>query len=1014
MKLNRIISSALIFVMLFASIVATIPATSFAAEEAEYVVKVLENDTKDENQVKQICETYMNYGFGDYDFATVEDCLQYELSMGYLDSVEYGNFAVYVNRYTGLMYYKNKASGQILTSNPTNPAYATTNPNNIVSVKDNSGFLSQIELKYFNITDSNKGETLYSLTEIMDGAPLSVSKLSNGLSVRYILGEATDGFIAPGAVEAEDFKANIAYPIFDAFEALITSHCGSFDADFASDNYLDIPSFNLKDHEVYRDGELHKSSMSRAIDKINSYAGAKLGSESAAYKEIYSFGESVFTVLGSYKAMIPEILKENTDGGIDDPIAYYGETLPILKDGKTVYFMQENADIITLRLVDKAMKKLLPDYTLDMVKEDHATVGFISAYEDVASFKVTVNYIIDENGELVVDIPVNSIQFNEEVFAIRHITPLKYFGAADMNEEGYIFFPDGSGTVIEYSDFYFGAESGKANTNMAVTGKVYGPDYCYTKITGAHREQITMPVWGMTATVESTALTEQITGKDTNKQGFFAVIEKGSSLATLGVASAPGTHKYAYTYSSFAPFLHDDCDLSQTLSVSGLGSYTMVADGGYSGSIVTRYTMLVDDTLGAAVHANDGKDYYPASYVGMAVCYRDYLIKSDVITKITDTYDELPLYIEALGSIDITKKILSFPVTVSTPLTTFDDVERMYKELSDAQNKLLSKANEYKAMADELTRKEDESLKAQYLSNYEKYKKLSEEVKNIKNINFRLSGFANGGMSFTYPTKVKFESSVGGKRGFKDLVAYANDVNKGADSNMGIYPDFDFQYIANTAAFDGITQNKDASRMIDNRFASKQGYDYITQEYETLLTLLLASSSLDRLYTKFDKQYSKLGCANLSVSTLGSDLNSNLDEDNLIDRETALSDVANLLSRMDGDYSLMTNKGNMYTMKYMDHVIGVSTDSSHFKYSSYTVPFMGMVLHGFVSYSGSALNYSGSPDYDILRSIESGASLYYILCCENTNYLKENPKLSQYFGISYENWPRNRRLRALS
>ena len=59
----------------------------------------------------------------------------------------------------------------------------------------------------------------------------------------------------------------------------------------------------------------------------------------------------------------------------------------------------------------------------------------------------------------------------------------------------------------------------------------------------------------------------------------------------------------------------------------------------------------------------------------------------------------------------------------------------------------------------------------------------------------------------------------------------------------------------------------------------------------------------------------------------------------------------------------MANTGNMYSVKYMDHIIGVSTDSSHFKYSSYTIPFIGMVLHGFVNYSGSALNYSGSPDY---------------------------------------------------
>jgi hypothetical protein len=91
-------------------------------------------------------------------------------------------------------------------------------------------------------------------------------------------------------------------------------------------------------------------------------------------------------------------------------------------------------------------------------------------------------------------------------------------------------------------------------------------------------------------------------------------------------------------------------------------------------------------------------------------------------------------------------------------------------------------------------------------------------------------------------------------------------------------------------------------------------------------------------------------------------------------------------------------------MKYVDHVINATIDSSHLAYSSYAVPFFGMVFHGYVNYAGGALNYSGSDDYDLLRSIESGASLYYILCYDNTNYMKDDPMLSKYFGVDYANW----------
>jgi RIP metalloprotease RseP len=63
-----------------------------------------------------------------------------------------------------------------------------------------------------------------------------------------------------------------------------------------------------------------------------------------------------------------------------------------------------------------------------------------------------------------------------------------------------------------------------------------------------------------------------------------------------------------------------------------------------------------------------------------------------------------------------------------------------------------------------------------------------------------------------------------------------------------------------------------------------------------------------------------------------------------------------------------------------------------------------MVLHSYVNYTGAPINYSGSPQYDLLRSIESGASLYYILCFGNTSHMKDDKDLNKYYGVDYQNW----------
>jgi hypothetical protein len=170
--------------------------------------------------------------------------------------------------------------------------------------------------------------------------------------------------------------------------------------------------------------------------------------------------------------------------------------------------------------------------------------------------------------------------------------------------------------------------------------------------------------------------------------------------------------------------------------------------------------------------------------------------------------------------------------------------------------------------------------------------------------------------------------------------------------------------------------------------------------------MVISTDMLDKLYTKFDKAYSALGVNGLSVSTLGSDLNSNFDDENSINRDDAQSNVVALLDRIanSSKYSVMTSVGNIYSIAYSDHIIDIATDSSHFTYSSYTIPFIGMVLHSYVNYAGTPINYSGSPDYEILRAIENGASLYYILCYDNTEFMKEDQVLNDYYGIDYENW----------
>jgi len=982
--------------MLLTSLLAVTPISASAEEGTTVSIMPEDQVITDVDAVKAICQSYL-----EYNFETAAEMLAYELELGYLDYIKNGDASVYVNRYTGFMYYVNELTGQILTSNPTDPAYQTRDGGATVSLSNE--IMSQLLIEYFSLTDT-KVNSYDSLRWIMEGSLLSVSEYEGGLAVQYVLGSAMDSFISPSAMLLDTANETIFYPAFENFKNLMQEVCGDFDssiADKIGSMRIESNSYDILENDIYRSTSSVYSTykINPLLDEYRDYALEYLGNaNNADYKRIDAFVSNLQTLFNNY-----DIISSNGD------YPTLEEKITALAEGKTIILLKgaDTGDITlaSCRQVEKALKNVCPSYTLEMVEIHEEECGFNSSSISVPSFKITLAYGLD-GGDLIMSVPTNLISFDETAYAIKSITPIKYFGAGDMDRDGYVFYPDGSGAIINFDDFYYGSNSEEANTTVYIEAQVYGSDFCYSTITGAHREQIVMPVYGISNETAAGNIGLSAT-KDIVRGGYFAIMEQGASLVTLGCESGGGMHKYISVFTEYVPFPSDTYDLSQSISVSGLGSYTVVAAARHEESLRIRYNMLTDEDINASAELlSEDYEGYVSSYVGMAECYRVYLEKEGIIEQLEESYSDLPLYIEALGSIDVTKKFLSFPVTVSTPLTTFEDVARMYSELSNAKATLIAKAEALESEADALAEENETKHITTIVRNRElaeNYRQLSEKITDIKNVNFRLTGFTNGGMHYTYPAKVNWESSVGGKSGFNDLLSVAAAESAKDGQTFGIYPDFDFVYINNTSAFDGIS-NKISACMVDNRYASKQVYSSVNQMFESIFALVVSSDSLDLLYNKFIKKYSAFDVTGISVSTLGSDLNSNFDEDNPVIRESSVENIKSLLGRMSESYSVMTDKGNSYTWKYLDHILNASLDSSHLNNSSYAVSFYGMVLHGYINYAGTPINYSGSPEYEILRSIESGASLYYILCTQNSSYLKEDSLLSQYYGVDYENW----------
>ena len=647
-----------------------------------------------------------------------------------------------------------------------------------------------------------------------------------------------------------------------------------------------------------------------------------------------------------------DIFKDGKEGeALEAELAQY----PMLKS-YDFYVLDSNASESEKATIEQWIKTYAPDYTFDDLEEDHLLLGYESQDSNPPLFRMALEYTLGEDG-LNVRLPANGIRFNETLYRLTSIDILPWMGAAANPGAGYTFFPDGSGTLFDFEKIV------EAGSSTIVTGKVYGQDYAYHTISGKLQEAIRYPVYGIVDTYNVIAgsgaecsaaeAADATVAKETKSRGFLAIIEEGDAMMEISTVHETRSHNYNAVKLTVYPRPQDTYNIADAISVGQNSEWTVVSERKYTGSYRIKYILLTPEEV---AQKKGIEEYYDATYVGMALAYRDYLVDNGVLKQLTskDVGEDIPLYIETFGTIPTTEKILSVPVNVMTPLTTFEDIKQMYSDLSD---------------------------------------------KGISNINFIMTGYANGGYYSTVPYGLKWEKSVGGKKGFEELLAYAKE------EGFGLYPDFDFAYVGTTGMFDGISLKSHAVKTIDDRYSSKQEYSATKQTYMSFFELCISPAYMSRFYEKLTENYLEYDPIGISVSTLGNSLNSDFDEDEPYNREDAKEFTQQAFAYLEENYkSVMTSGGNSFTWKYVDHITDVALDSSRYAQAGAAVPFLGIVLHGFVQLAGTPINMEGNLDYAFLKAIENGASLKFILSYRNTDELKDFEDLSHFYSIRYDIW----------
>ncbi len=511
---------------------------------------------------------------------------------------------------------------------------------------------------------------------------------------------------------------------------------------------------------------------------------------------------------------------------------------------------------------------------------------------------ITLGVVVQLEADGVrVEMPFDRLQEADPEYKLGVVHLYPFFGATlAATAPGYMFIPDGSGTLIQF------AATTKAR-NMFY-GRYYGADLGmigtlpYDPLL-KRPYQLSVPVTGM------------VHGE--NEHAFIAVVEKGAPYAEVQAHPAGVTTQFNFLYNAF---IYNQ-SYFQATNRAGAG-VTVLQPATNAFDVVIHYRLLTGEE---------------SDYVGMARSYQAYLLDKGLLDQSVDTSEDIGIRLEFLGA---EKERVLFWYR-SIPMTTLEQMGAILRELE------------------------------------------------IANPDVVYYGWQPGGASTTLPRTLKLDRSLGNTAGLQSLI----EEVEAAGGRFHLYLD------PQAALRDegGYSTRRDLAMAITN--VNLMGYNRYKVNY------FLNMEALSESYRGLSADIFAETGAGLALDGIGSTLYSDFKSGNRLNREAAIAGYQALVGESEG--RLAFYQPNDYMYGYMDAYYDMPLADSGYIYATEVVPFLEVVLAGYVPYYGPAMNFSSNLRADLLRHADYGVYLSYFLTEEATARIL-NTRSEWIYTSSYAQW----------
>ncbi|MCR5585330.1 MAG: hypothetical protein K6F63_07875 [Lachnospiraceae bacterium] len=372
----------------------------------------------------------------------------------------------------------------------------------------------------------------------------------------------------------------------------------------------------------------------------------------------------------------------------------------------------------------------------------------------------------------------------------------------------------------------------------------------------------------------------------------------------------------------------------------GANSFQMYSTADFTGNYRLRFSFLSGDE---------------ADYSGMAAGYRNYLLEQGVLKERISS-NEVPFYVEYIGAIDKSATFLGIKYRAVTPVTTYAQAEEIVDTLLDS---------------------------------------------GVKDINVIYSGWSNGGLHGTSQTKLKPIGKL--SKGGVSQSEFLSDMN---EKNVDTFFTAEFQHVYYDNFADGYTLLGSAPKYFDLSPVKEATY-YLSNDMsdENDKIRLIKPSLASKVAAQFKKKFSGKENMGINLGTISYNLYTDQQPENYTDRQKAKNYNTEAVQILDEAFSgrLLGDNANAYMLGQISDLINAPFDSNHARIIDTPVPFYEMVLHGYMNYSGDCMNLTDDYNTTLLKSLETGAGLYFKWIYADNSVLKETDFDSLY-SVNYNSW----------